>query len=122
MDERDLARYLGALRAAIGAGLLVAPGFAGRVWVGPDADGDGTKVFARTLGARDLLLGLRTLDAVRDKEPVRGWLRLGVLADGADAVATILAARQLTRARKVLMPAIAAGAAVLGYKAASAAD
>src|SRR5690606_9503083 len=44
----DLA--LGVIRAGVGAALMAAPAWAGRVWVGPGADGPGSLVFARAVG------------------------------------------------------------------------
>ena len=120
MDERKMAQLVGSLRLGIGAGLVIAPGFAGRVWVGPHADGPGAMVFARAIGARDMLLGARTLQSLRDATPVKHWLKLGFVADAADAAATALAFRNLTPARKVAMPLIAGAVAALGYLASEA--
>ena len=78
----------GAIRTGVGAGLVAAPGFAGRVWVGPGADGPGSKVFARAIGARDLLLGLRTMTAVRDDREAKQWMASGYAAGVADVAAT----------------------------------
>ena len=119
MDDNTTIKLLGALRLGVGAALVAAPAFAGRIWVGPDADGPGTKVFARAIGARDVLLGLRTLTALRDGESPARWLQLGFAADAADAVATALAFRNLTPARRVAMPLIAGGVGALGYAAAT---
>jgi hypothetical protein len=118
MDDKQKAAVFGAIRLGVGTGLVVAPGFAGRVWVGPDADGPGAKVFARAIGARDVLLGLRTMTAVRSEREARHWLVSGYAADAADAAATVIAWRNLTPARRMLMPAIAAAVGTLGYLAA----
>ena len=122
MDEREMARVVGSIRLGVGAALVAAPGFAGRVWIGPGADDRGAHVFARAIGARDVLLGARTLAALKAGEPVRGWLKLGFAADGADAAATLLAARHLTPLRRLAMPAIAAAVGAMGYWAAGALD
>jgi hypothetical protein len=118
MDDKQKAVVFGAIRLGVGSGLVLAPGFAGRIWVGPDADGPGTKVFARALGARDVLLGLRTMTAVRSEREARHWLVSGYAADAADVAATVIAWRNLTPARRVLMPVIAAAVGALGYLAA----
>lgn len=122
MDDTLRAQLLGGIRLGIGAGLLAAPGFAGRIWVGPDADGPGTKVFARAVGARDVLLGLRILKATRDGESINEWVRLGFLADVADSTATVIAARHLTTARRIAMPLIAGAVGAVGYAAMKAAE
>jgi hypothetical protein len=44
MDDKDKALVFGAIRLGVGSALVIAPGFAGRIWVGPDADGPGAKV------------------------------------------------------------------------------
>jgi hypothetical protein len=122
MDDRDKARLFGSIRVGVGGALLVAPGWAGRIWVGPDADGPGAKVFARAIGARDVLLGLRTLEAVNSKSEARHWLTAGYAADAADVAATVLAWRNLTPARRVAMPLIAAAVGAIGYIASQTLD
>src|SRR3954471_178657 len=112
----------GAIRVGVGSGLMLAPGFAGRVWVGPDADGPGAKVFARAIGARDVLLGLRTITAVRSEREARHWLVSGYAADAADAAATLVAWRNLTPARRAVMPVIALAVGAIGYLAAKTLD
>ena len=63
MDTRHLGTIMGSIRTGVGASLLVAPAWAGRIWVGEDAGGHGTKVFARAVGARDVALGVGILAA-----------------------------------------------------------
>jgi hypothetical protein len=122
MDDNTTIKLLGAVRVGVGAALVAAPGFAGRIWVGPNADGPGTKVFARAIGARDVLLGLRTFAALRDGESPARWLQLGFAADAADAAATLVAFKSLTPARRLAMPLIAGAVGFLGYTAASKLD
>ncbi len=105
---------LGVARLGVGTALVVAPGWAGRIWVGPGADGPGSLVFARAVGARDVALGLRILDGVRTGEPVRHWVQAGFAADLADAAATAIAGRHLTPARRVAMPIVAGAVGALG--------
>jgi hypothetical protein len=108
----DLA--LGAVRLGVGAALVAAPRWAGRIWVGPGADGPGSLVFARALGARDVALGLRIIDGVRTGAPVRHWVVAGFGADAADVVATMLAGRHLEGNRRAVMPLVAASVGVAG--------
>lgn len=122
MDDKDKALLFGAIRLGVGSALVVAPGFAGRIWVGPDADGPGAKVFARAIGARDVLLGLRTLHAVRSEQESRHWLISGYAADAADVAATVIAWRHLSPGRRIAMPLIAAAVGALGYVAAKTLD
>lgn len=114
LPARPVALAVAGLRIAIGGTLLLSPSFAGRVWIGPHGAGPGTRVFARALGARDVALGVRQLADARAGRPVLGSLRLGVAADAADAVATLLAARELTLARRIVMPLVASTVAALG--------
>jgi uridine kinase len=109
-----VAEAVAGLRVGIGAALLVAPGFAARLWVGEHGAGPGARVFARAIGARDVALGLRILADRRAGRPVLPAMRLGVASDAADAVATALAFRQLTPFRRIAMPLIAGAVAVAG--------
>ncbi|HVM09669.1 MAG TPA: hypothetical protein VM345_14470 [Acidimicrobiales bacterium] len=122
MDRIDRTTLLGAIRLGVGAALVVAPGFAGRIWVGENADGRGTRVFARALGARDLVLGARILQTRADKKEAVDFVKTGVISDVADVVATIVAFRHLSPARRLAMPLIAGAVGALGYAAAQAAE
>src|SRR3954464_3637543 len=122
MDTKQQALVVGAIRLGVGAALVAAPGWAGRIWVGPGADGAGSKVFARAIGARDVALGARVLRAARNGGEAREWLQSGFVADIADPAATIVAFRHLTKGRRVAVPLIAGAVGVLGYLAASGGD
>ena len=114
MDHRQVARILAVARVAIGAVLLVAPGAAGRRWIGDVATDTRTKVAIRGLGARDLALGLGTLRTLDRGEPAAGWVRLAAVGDLSDAVSSVLAARRLGLLRTVGSVATAGGAAAAG--------
>jgi len=114
VDHRQVARILAVARVAIGAVLLVAPGAAGRRWIGDVATDAGTKVAIRGLGARDLAFGVGTLRALDQGEPVAGWVRLAAVGDLSDAVASLLAARRLGFVRTVGSVATAGAAAAAG--------
>lgn len=106
MDNRRIALGLAGVRMGIGAALVVAPTFAARVWVGPGTAGSGSRVLARALGARDLVLGYRTLQAALDGEEVAGWLQLGAMADAADTGAALFAAAHMEGHRRYTMPLV----------------
>src|SRR5690606_1034859 len=113
---------LGVVRVGVGAALMAAPGWAGRIWVGPGADGPGSKVFARALGARDVALGVQILRGLSRGDAVGHWVMAGFVADAADVTASVIASRNMTPARRVLVPVIAAAVGALGvssWKAAS---
>ena len=122
MDDNDKARLVGSLRLGIGAALLVAPGRAGKIWVGPGADDRGAQVFARALGARDAVLGLKTLSELGQKKEMKHWLQLGAAADAADAAATVVAWRALSPGRRIVMPLVAAAVGFVGWTVASTID
>ena len=122
MNPQKLALVVGALRLGIGSALVVAPKFAGGVWIGENDGGKGVDVFARAIGARDVILGARTLSAVRSEAPARHFLKLGFAADAADAFATLLAFKTLSRGRAFAMPLIAGAVAAAGYVAAKELD
>lgn len=106
MNNRNVAIGLAGIRIGIGAALVIAPTFAGKMWVGPGAEGAGTKVFARALGARDIVLGYRTLRAALDGEEVEGWLQIGAMADAADTVAVGVAYAGIMGHRRYTMPVV----------------
>ena len=53
---------------------------------------------SRLVGARELALGLGTLDAYRSGAPVSGWVGAMAVADGSDALAFLLEAQAATQA------------------------
>ena len=120
LDNRTL--FVGGIRAAIGAGLVVAPRFAGRLWAGEGAEAPTARMFARVIGVRDLVLGAALLKAARDGEDHRTLLALGVAADAADVAGALLTWQGLSRGRRVLVPAAAGAVAALGYLAGKALD
>ena len=122
MNAQKLALVVGALRLGIGSALVVAPKFAGGIWIGENDGGKGVDVFARAIGARDVVLGARTLAAVRGEAPSKHFLKLGFAADAADAFATLLAFKSLSKGRALAMPIIAGAVAAAGYVAAQELD
>ena len=122
MDHRQVVRILSTLRVVIGAVLVVAPGVAGRRWIGEPADDARVKVAIRGLGARDVALGLGALRALDRGEPARGWVQLAAIGDTTDAVSGVLGARRLGLVRSLATVVSAGGAAALGFAAAGMVD
>ena len=116
MERNMIMQVLGGVRVGIGAALVAAPAAAGRIWVGEDAAGHGTRVFARALGARDVALGAGVLAATGsgDRESAARLVQLGAVADAADMVATLIAARNLQGARRWVMPIVAGAVGIAG--------
>ena len=120
LDNRTL--FVGGIRAAIGTGLVVAPRFAARLWVGDGADTPAGRMFARVIGVRDLVLGAALLKAARDGEDHKTLLALGVAADAADVAGALLTWKDLSPGRRVLVPVAAGAVAAVGYLAGKALD
>ncbi len=111
---------LAAGRAALGVAVLAAPERVTSGWLGRDNAqlpivGD----LARSLGARDLALGLATLRTLED--PVNGprVQQLCALVDAVDVLATVIARRSLPRIGVYGTVAIAGAAAGAGLYFAS---
>jgi hypothetical protein len=119
MDHRSIARISAAGRVAIGAALLALPQVVTRGWTGEDGSTPGGRLLGRSLGARDLVLGLGVINALDRGDPrAQDWVRAAALADTVDAVATTLALRHLPKRSAIGVIALAAGAAVAGFVAA----
>ncbi|GAA1701095.1 hypothetical protein [Fodinicola feengrottensis] len=112
------ARWLAVGRTVLGLSALVAPGLLGRTWVGADAEHTGTKVLARAMGGRDVVLGLGTLTAMGEQEnddtlvSASRWIAFGGVADLADLAATLLSWRRLPRVNRWLVAGLAGGSAI----------
>ena len=114
MSARDAARALAAGRIAIGAACVVAPRLAGAAWIGPDAHRPGTTVFARALGARDVLLGLMVLHTVDHPDVAPRWLSATAACDAVDCAAAAKVRDELPAGRGAFGIALAGGSAAAG--------
>jgi len=93
---RGFAGVLAANRTLFGLGYLIAPDRMGEAWVGRKAGAEQVQVLTRALGARDLVLGVGALAAMRTRDgSERGWFAAHTVADGTDLVATIIARKRL---------------------------
>ena len=110
--HRSLALTNGIGRAVIGAPLLAAPSLMADRWIAADGMSDGAKLFARSLGARDLAIGLGVVLAMREDAPVRGWLVASALADVFDAAGTLIAWKKLPPQGRASVLAIATVSAI----------
>jgi hypothetical protein len=122
-QARQIAEAIAVGRIAIGIVALVAPAVPLRPWVGRDfAWQPRAKLLSRSLGARDVALGVGVMLALRHKGPVRGWVEGAGLADAGDALATLLAFPKLPKSGRWLVLASAAGAAAAARFAAPVID
>src|ERR1700760_2113991 len=80
------AQVMGVLRALVGVAMIAAPRSVARATDGVPAAGD-LVFMVRTIGVRDLALGLGTLAASRatDADAAR-WVRFGLVSDALDVV------------------------------------
>jgi hypothetical protein len=122
MEPRDLALAHARGRILVGGAFVLAPGLAGRLWIGGDAARRSVKVLARAFGVRDLALGLGVVIALDRGAPVRGWLEGGVLSDSVDVCATLLAGDSIPADVRRGALALGAGSALLGAALARALD
>jgi hypothetical protein len=116
MTPRRAAAMLAVGRAALGMVVLAAPERVTAGWLGSEhASQPVVQDLARSLGARDVALGLATLWTLDD--PVAGARVQGAAAavDTVDALATILARKALPVKGVLGTVAIAGGAAAAGF-------
>jgi hypothetical protein len=114
MEARELALWHARGRQLVGAAFVLAPGLAGRGWIGSDAGRRPVKVLARAFGARDLAIGLGLVIALDRGAPVRGWIEAGVLSDAIDTAASLLAGSSIPPAIRWPCVALGASSAALG--------
>lgn len=89
---------LASSRTALGAIAYVLPKVPSAPWVGrSEASRQSVQLFARTLGARDLALGLGHLYSLASGKDTRKWLAAGAIADLGDTVATALDFKKLPK-------------------------
>ena len=100
---------MGWMRAAVGAVLVVSPAAFLRL-SSREAPSGVSVLLLRTIGIRDLVLGLGTVSASRrdDAEAARRWTEAGLASDSLDVLASLAAVRSIGRRES----AGAAGAAL----------
>jgi hypothetical protein len=122
-QARRLVETIAWSRIAIGVTALVAPTLPLRPWVGRDfAWEPRAKLLARSLGARDLALGIGVILALKHDAPVRGWVEGGAVADAGDCLSTLLAFGKIPKLARWPVLLSAAGAAAAARIAAPAVD
>ncbi len=126
MDDtllRPLTQLVAWGRVGIGVSAIAAPTLMARPWIGGDARSSGSRLLARTMGGRDLALGIGALRALGGSDhEARPWVALGGMADAVDALATVLAFGSLPRRSRWGILAMTVGAAVVSTRVAVALD
>jgi len=114
VNPRLGARLLAGGRAALGLGLVVAPGPLASRWIGPLADRPAAQSLVRLIGVRDLVLGLIALHTLDHPEIGPRWQATCAMVDLVDAGATFAARRDLPTAGALGTVALAGNAAAVG--------
>jgi hypothetical protein len=94
-----LARLGGWTRVAFGTAFVLTPRAVARPWVGTGADTAGAQLLTRSMGIRDLLLGVGLLQALNrnDRRLAATWLGYGAAAGVVDTGAAMAAYPGLPR-------------------------
>jgi hypothetical protein len=87
---------MGWLRASVGVALIIAPGAPMRLSGGEPATG-ASLLLMRTIGIRDLVLGLGTVAAARSDEvsDVQRWTLAALASDSFDTVVSLASSRSI---------------------------
>ena len=113
-------------RVAIGTTALVAPMAVVVPWVGAATDSANAasiRLLARTLGGRDLALGVGGLRALSHSEDeARPWVALSGVSDAVDALATMAAFAWLPRRTRWPILVASLGSALVSIRAATGLD
>jgi hypothetical protein len=115
MSPRKLLGSIALGRVAFGAALTAKPQTTvGPGWIGAvEAERPTSGLLFRSIGARDIALGLGTLTALRQGAALRPWLLGALLADGVDLVATLGAGKAVPVQGRLAIGAIAGGAVAM---------
>lgn len=114
MDDRTTARLIGAGRALFGLLCLVAP----KLVAGPNRS-QATPLalgWIKLFGIRDVVLGVGALQSINEHHPDTSWVKMGAIADTADAVTVLAARKQVGTPFTLATLSLAVPAAVLGWK------
>jgi hypothetical protein len=119
---RVLAGLISLGRLLFGVAFIARPKLMEPAWIGKQARVPGAQLLARSVGARDLALGLGGLQAVaRDDGSAQPWLAAAAICDAVDFGATLAAGPSIPRQARAGVLAMAGVFAVLSAIAAAAA-
>jgi hypothetical protein len=99
---------MGWLRTSVGVALIVAPGAPMRL-AGTDSPTGTALLLMRTIGIRDLVLGLGTVTASQgpDESDARRWVLATLASDSLDTVVSLAAMRAIGKRDSLLAAALA---------------
>jgi hypothetical protein len=115
MTPRSTARVLAAGRIAFGAALLVAPRFVARRWLGELAERPAVLALVRSVGVRDLVMGMIALHTIDHPDVGPRWQATCAVVDTTDLVVTVAARGDLPTAGVLNTALVAGGAAAAGF-------
>ena len=120
---RIIAVLLVAGRTLFGLVLFLRPNVIAPAWIGEEAAAKPeAEMLMRAVGARDFALGLGALLALLRGRPARGWLEAGVVSDLGDVALNTVYFNRLPARGASITIAIAAIAALIGWRTAIAVD
>jgi hypothetical protein len=108
---------MGWLRASVGVALMAAPGAPIRL-AGTESPTATALLLMRTIGIRDLALGLGTVTAARshDQGDSRRWVLATLASDSLDTFVSLVALRSIGRRDSLFAAAVALGFAFLDLR------
>jgi hypothetical protein len=104
VDQRSIKAVtisIAVVRCAIGAALVAQPRTVGRLLAGEASTSAPAQILLRSLGVRDLVLGVGTLQTALRNQPLDTALATGATSDAVDAFAIGAAAREVGMVRSV---------------------
>jgi hypothetical protein len=101
---------MGWLRASVGVALMVAPGAPMRL-AGNEEPTGAALLLMRTIGIRDLVLGLGAASAARSLDPsdARRWAKAALASDSLDTIVSVASLRSIGKRDSLLAAALAFG-------------
>jgi hypothetical protein len=108
---------MGWLRTSVGVALMAAPGAPIRL-AGTESPTASALLLMRTIGIRDLVLGLGTVTAARsnDQGDSRRWVQATLASDSLDTFVSLVALRSIGRRDSLFAAALALGFAFLDLR------
>jgi len=116
MDDRLIARLIAAGRVLFGVLCIASPKL---LLQKQAAVTPGQAIWMlRAFGIRDVVLGAGALASLNADEPDPDWVRMGAIADSADAVAALAFRKELGPQALIATLSLAVPASLLGWKSA----
>ena len=115
MSPRKGARVLAIGRAAFGAALLFVPEKVAKGWLGEYAERPAVHALVRSIGVRDVVLGMIALHTLDHPEVGPRWQATCAVVDTVDLLATGAARKDLPATGVAGTALVAGGAAAAGF-------